>query len=69
MVVKEILNDGRRQLASSQLESVRHMANRVGFTVIEPLDDLGPDVAKIRLQIAMADPVFVARLCAQHAAT
>jgi len=62
MVVEEILKEGHTNLASAQLDYVRDMANRVGFKVLEPVTELGPDVARICIQISMNDPVFIARL-------
>ena len=68
MIVEEILKDGHANLAAAQLEYVRDMANRVGFTVLESLNSRGPNVVKIRLQISMTDPVFVARLASKQCA-
>lgn len=69
MIVEEIFRHGHTNLGDAQLEYVRDMANRVGFTVLEPLATFGPDVVRIRIQISMTDPVFVARLGCPSAAS
>ena len=62
MVVQEILASGHRDMKPAQLDYIRDMANRVGFSILDVAPGLGQDAFKIVLKIPMNDPIFIARL-------
>jgi len=62
VVVEEVYAAGHDDLAPQHLAYLQDMANRVGFTILNPEPAFGNSAFRIRLHIPMDDPVFVARL-------
>jgi hypothetical protein len=61
-VVGEVFGDGHPNLDAARLEAVKHLANRVGFSVLEERSGTGALVHRVKLHISMDNPYFVVRL-------
>jgi hypothetical protein len=59
--VREVLAEGHAGFTQAHLDYVRDMANRSGFTILgRPVGKAA--IATIRLNVAMTNPVFKARI-------
>lgn len=64
-VVLELLPEGHERLTPVQLLALRDVANRVGFDVVETIQEAPCVLHRIALKISMRDPrdrFFIARL-------
>jgi hypothetical protein len=64
-VVLELLPEGHERLTPAQLLALRDVANRVGFDVVETIQETPCALHRIELKISMRDPsdrFFIARL-------
>jgi hypothetical protein len=59
LVVREVFAEGHAGFTREHLDYIREMANRTGFSVIEPAPK-SDDVATIKLNVRMTNPVFKA---------
>ncbi len=68
-VVQEVYPDGHAGIEADHLAYVRDMANRVGFSVLDPQPGLGLLVHRIKLHTAMDNPYFTALLAERRPAS
>ena len=60
LMVREVFAEGHDHFTGDQLNYVRSMANRVGFTVVNSAAEAFPAVVEIHLNVGMTNPVFKA---------